>query len=155
MTVALDHKFWDKVDIGKKNDCWNWLGAVNDYGYGKVRRGAWRSWLRTHRYAWEEVNGPVPYGLSVLHRCDNPRCCNPLHLFVGTQQDNVNDMVSKGRAKGGGLSGEHNPNAKLSLESARLIRNQRHKASARQLAKQYHVHANLIYMIWSNLIWVE
>ena len=73
-------------------ECWEWRGLRDKHGYG--RKGPYKT---THRLAWEWANGPVPAGMCVLHRCDNPPCCNPDHLFLGTQADNLADMVAKGR----------------------------------------------------------
>lgn len=78
--------------------CWNWMGAVHKKtGYGIFRRKGGSSGHSAHRMAWELWNGPVPEGLCVCHKCDNPRCCNPDHLFIGTHKDNSEDMVRKGR----------------------------------------------------------
>ena len=75
--------------------CWEWTGSKNDKGYGRVY--ADRDEKRAHRAMWEQAHGPVPDGLWVLHRCDNPPCVNPDHLFLGTPLDNVRDMMAKGR----------------------------------------------------------
>jgi len=84
--------------------CWLWCGEVNPKGYGRVTlvlngrtgRGAARR-LMAHRLSYEQHKGPIPAGLLVLHRCDNPPCVNPGHLFVGTARDNLHDMIRKGR----------------------------------------------------------
>jgi hypothetical protein len=70
--------------------CWLWEGYVRS-GYGRLRGKS------VHRLAWEEVNGPIPAGLSICHRCDVRLCCNPEHLFLGTNADNNRDMSAKGR----------------------------------------------------------
>lgn len=75
--------------------CVEWPGTRSDKGYGQVRVDGKLEYV--HRIAWEQVNGPVPEGLLVLHHCDNPPCYNEEHLFVGTNSDNVQDMLSKGR----------------------------------------------------------
>lgn len=90
--------FWmELVDMRSDLDCWPWKGGFYPDGYGRVRMGGKPK--RAHRVAYELANGPVPKGLLVCHTCDNPKCCNPSHLFAGTRQDNFDDMVRKGRAK--------------------------------------------------------
>jgi hypothetical protein len=76
--------------------CWEWAGARNSDGYGKSYAGS--GYRMAHRVAWESSFGPIPDGLFVLHRCDNPPCVRPDHLFLGTNTDNVRDSVAKGRA---------------------------------------------------------
>ena len=82
----------------KPNGCLEWTGSTVAAGYGRI-------WFRgklvaTHRLAWTLVNGPILDGLNILHRCDNPPCCDPTHLRVGTQAENVADMAMKGRRRG-------------------------------------------------------
>lgn len=77
--------------INKVNGCWEWAGAKTDNGYGAYMR------YRAHRYSFILFNGDITDGLLVLHKCDNPPCVNPSHLFLGTQSDNIKDCVSKGR----------------------------------------------------------
>jgi hypothetical protein len=74
-----------------------------------------------HRVAWELTYGAIPNDLHVLHKCDNPPCCNPGHLFLGTHKDNMADMKAKGRARSGGY-GENHPFAKLTMAQAEEIR---------------------------------
>jgi hypothetical protein len=87
------------------NGCWNWLLGKDRSGYGrmKVQLGSRDRFRATsaHRYAYELFIGAIPHGACVLHRCDNRACCNPAHLFVGTQQDNIRDMHAKGRGPKG------------------------------------------------------
>ena len=73
---------------------------MNNDGYGILLLSNHRSY-KAHRFVWEQVNGPIPKGMNICHTCDVPSCCNPEHLFLGTQQDNVTDMINKGRFKGG------------------------------------------------------
>jgi len=75
--------------------CIEWTGARHRFGYGDLRIGG--KLYRAHRLAWEREHGPIPAGMSVLHRCDNPPCYNVDHLFLGTQADNNRDMAAKGR----------------------------------------------------------
>jgi len=87
-------EFWAKADVRSPSECWEWQRAGGD-GYGRV---TWLGELRlAHRVAWELIHGPVPNGLCVLHRCDNPPCVNPSHLFPGTKSDNAVDCARKGR----------------------------------------------------------
>lgn len=88
-------RFFAKV--AKGDGCWLWTGATHRNGYGSFKLRGGRQ-VRAHRFSWELARGPVPDGLSVLHRCDNRRCVRPEHLFVGTQRENLSDMVAKGRS---------------------------------------------------------
>lgn len=108
LTDAEIDRFWQKVD--KSSACWVWMGARNARGYGhfKLRKRV----QVAHRVAWVISHGSISDGLVVCHKCDTPSCVNPDHLFIGTQADNVRDMVSKKR--GVNLSGERHWNAKLS-----------------------------------------
>ena len=94
--VPIEQRFWPRVD--KSGECWVWTGAIS-HGYGVVGTGGHSGVVRVHRLSWELAIGPIPKGLHVLHRCDNPPCVNPAHLFLGTQADNMRDMREKGRAR--------------------------------------------------------
>lgn len=91
-------RFWAKVN--RTDGCWEWQASRNNYGYGLFHVGvgaAGRIRSSAHRFAYELAHGPIPKGLNVCHSCDNPPCCNPAHLFLGTQRDNVLDAARKGR----------------------------------------------------------
>lgn len=96
MTRHIEERFWSKVDQRGPNDCWPWLGARHERGYGRFILGERNR--RANRVAWEIANArPVPDGMLVCHSCDNPPCVNPAHLWIGTLADNARDMVAKGR----------------------------------------------------------
>jgi len=89
-------RFWLNVDkSGGPDTCWEWQASRLPDGYGSIGRNG--RVYRTHRVAWELTYGSIPDGLWVLHHCDNPSCCNPSHLFLGTPTDNMRDCARKGR----------------------------------------------------------
>lgn len=92
---SLLERFWEKVDVGGPDECWEWQGNFYHTGYGYLNQGY--KHRRAHRLAYEFAHGPIPHGLFVLHSCDNPACCNPAHLRVGTQKDNMSDCAARGR----------------------------------------------------------
>ncbi|MBA2706170.1 MAG: HNH endonuclease [Blastocatellia bacterium] len=117
-----EDRFWRKVD--KSGECWLWTAALHEFGYGMT---AWNGKQTTaHRVAWELAHGPIPAGMLVCHNCpggDNPRCCRPDHMFLGTQTDNMRDCSQKNRCQKGDMHhmrrfgqpacGEKAPHSKL------------------------------------------
>jgi hypothetical protein len=126
----LVERFWEKVDkdgpihpaLG--TPCWLWRGGTTSFGYGAIGIGERLHWQMglAHRVSYELHNGPIPDGLFVLHKCDNPPCVNPTHLFAGTPKENIQDMFAKGRDRAPGAPGEANNNAKLTDHAVREIR---------------------------------
>lgn len=95
--------FLQKVRIGAPDECWEWQGATNGGGYGSCRVNNEKDMV--HRHAYRMAYGLIPDGMMVCHRCDNRICCNPSHLFLGTAQDNNDDMWAKGRGASGDAHG--------------------------------------------------
>jgi len=99
--VPIEIRFWSKVKVSSRKNCWPWLGAKNDQGYGHIKIFNWkgtRTIAPAHRVAFElAFRTLVPDGLFACHHCDNPCCCNPWHIFIGTHKDNMNDALDKGR----------------------------------------------------------
>lgn len=97
--ISVEERFWSKVL--KTPTCWLWTGVTVRDGYGQFyfRDGQLRRQWPAHRYSYQLENGPIPFGMLVLHKCDNPPCVRPDHLFTGTQADNIADCISKGRRR--------------------------------------------------------
>lgn len=141
-------KFWAKVDkSGGPDACWLWLGCKNNDGYGYLYFKG--KLFRTHRLAYTLEIGPIPKGLCVLHKCDNPSCCNPKHLYLGTYKDNARDRD---------LSGRHNPaqgsrqwKSKFTEEQVINIFND--DRSLRVIAADYGVHHSTIWYIKAGRTW--
>lgn len=90
------HRFWSKVNQAGPDDCWEWQASRNHSGYGSFGLGY--TMRGAHRIAYAIANGgELPEGQLVRHKCDNPPCCNPAHLEIGTAKDNTNDMMERGR----------------------------------------------------------
>lgn len=88
----------DNVETGNHTDCWIWMGARNNIGYGMIRDE--NKMRTTHRVSYEEHTGSkIPTGMCVCHSCDNPGCVNPSHLWIGTRKQRAEDMIRKGRHK--------------------------------------------------------
>jgi hypothetical protein len=128
--------FWARVETGPANRCWPFKGAIVRGGYGCL--SFQRTRIMAHRLAWTLTHGPIPSGMVICHHCDNPPCCNPGHLFIGTIKDNNVDMGLKRRNAPGGI-----PPPKLSWEQVNAIRaiyeNGKRPQTFRQTAKQFGV----------------
>ena len=126
--MEQEFRFWRKVD--KSKACWNWTGALTK-GYGYLSKDSKKYYA--HRYSWIIHNGLIPENLCVLHKCDNPLCVNPDHLFLGTTLDNVKDKIAKGRNRWGSCFGEKNGFSKLNNEKVLAIK--QHRSEGKSLCK--------------------
>lgn len=107
--LDLLSRFWRKVNKETSSGCWLWTASKRNKGYGAFAYTLDDTLYqeRAHRFSWMLYCGPIPEGLFVLHRCDTPACVNPEHLFLGTNQDNIKDMLAKGRHVRGGTYCKH------------------------------------------------
>lgn len=115
---SLFDRYWKRA---LDSECWEWIGALFPHGYGAFGNVRGLSHY-VHRASWQLYRGQIPAGMFVLHHCDNKRCVNPGHLFLGTQKDNMDDMRAKGRAANMGPRGERARSAKLTEEQVKHIR---------------------------------
>jgi len=146
--------FWAKA-APTENGCWRWTGSRNKQGYGRgMRHGRY---FGAHRMAWELTHGAIPPGACVLHRCDNPSCVNPAHLFLGSQRDNRLDCLSKGRdaPRVAAILGSRNPNSRLTADDIRSIRARYalRGTTKSEIARDFGVTDVLVGMIVRRKIW--
>lgn len=139
--------------------CWNWKAGLYKNGYGSFSIGGNNKY--SHRVSWMIHKGLIPHGMCVLHRCDNRKCCNPSHLFLGTVRDNALDMVMKGRESNGSLinqatrpRGERHGNAKLKEHQVREIRSlAEHGATQRSIAERAGITQSVVSRVVRREIW--
>lgn len=141
----------EHVTPGGQDECWNWQGNVNNQGYGTF--GFRQKAVAAHRAAYEVANGPIPNGLCVCHSCDNRKCCNPAHLWLGTVADNNVDKVKKGRSYIPPLGIDH-PNAKLTNEGvAEMRRLFAAGVGVKALAQRFGVHHKTVRYVLDRKTW--
>jgi hypothetical protein len=137
-TVA--ERFWEKVDVEGVSECWNWKASTTRGGYGQFWLGGTQ--VKAHRVAWELTNGPIPEGMYCLHQCDNPRCCNPNHIRLGSLAENMQECVERDRI----AKGERQASAKLTAKKVKEIRKKYARGiSTIKLSAEYGVGATAIY----------
>jgi len=141
---GANHYLWGSVKLGGDDECWEWVGSLDRYGYGYLHRE------RAHRIAWELFNGTSlkPF-VVVRHECGNTKCCNPRHLFAGTQLDNVESRIRRQR----NAIGSNNGRAKLNPEKVLSI--VASEASHRSAAKTYGVNERTVRDIRSGRLWAH
>ncbi len=153
MGKTIEERFWEKVNWQNPTErgCWLWVAGTRRR-YGRFR-AAERTFYSAHRFAYEWAHGPIPDGMKVLHRCDNPPCCNPEHLFLGTNNDNMKDMVKKDRQ----ARGEQTRRGSLTRSQVEVIRfryeEEYQSITQERLAREYGVSRRTISFITTRRTW--
>ena len=123
---SVEEHFWNNIDKRGPDECWEWQGPIDPNGYGVVLTR--RRPRRAHRVSYEIHNSPIPKGKVICHACDNPPCCNPAHLWLGTQADNLADMYAKNR---------HSKTRTYTKKGEKHHRSRFTDAQARQMRAEY------------------
>ena len=146
-------RFWAAVE--KHDGCWRWAGVIMANGYGRFfrcREGGKVKYVPAHRYSWELHYGPVPAGMQVCHRCDNPCCVNPAHLFLGTHADSMADRNQKGRQARATSHG----NSRLDPLKVLWIRDQKRRGrGAKSMAKELGVNKSTVQRVLQGRTWTS
>jgi hypothetical protein len=149
--TTLTDRFWGRVKVGHKNECWPWLGGQKGNGYGQFNPKEGTS-IVASRMAWILTHGKISRKLHVCHKCDNPICCNPNHLFPGTPSQNLQDAINKGRHWT--TNGERRKNHKLNYLDVLQIRALVGGGiSRRKVAKQFGVSHSTVVTVVNRRAW--
>jgi len=156
MRDTLQQRFEDKIIPEPNSGCWIWVGSLNPQtGYGQISSGERPE--TAHRVSWRLNRGPIPEGMHVLHHCDQRWCCNPDHLFLGGNDDNIYDAVFKGRMRGnGGLNGENLRGVRCyqaKLDDTAVLEILASAEPERALASRFGVASSVVHEIKHRKIW--
>jgi len=132
----VEQKFWHYVKTGAEKECWEWLGYKDKDGYGKMRTGNTNQ--AAHRISWQIHNGEIPTGQMVLHKCNNPSCINPSHLYLGDHLQNMQDRLNSGHYP----KNEDHPNVKFPDDIVEQIR--KSNKTYKELSQQFNISASQI-----------
>ena len=149
---SLSDRFYDKIAYEPNSGCWLWTGAINKLGYGLIGLGHRSDGIaKAHRVSYLLHKGTIESDLCVLHKCDNPYCVNPEHLFLGTLSDNMKDCVQKKRNFLPDNRAEKATWAKLTIKDVVHIRER--AMTGVKYANLYNVSKSAIYQIWGGNNW--
>ena len=153
--VPFEQRFWAKV--AKSDGCWEWQGSLARSGYGTIRyQGRNGGDEGAHRVSYKLHNGSIPAGMWVLHRCDNRRCVNPDHLYVGTASDNNRDTAMRNPNCGNHCRGELNHAARLTFKQVRRIKQRITSGEpARRVADDLCIPRGTVYSIKQGRTWAH
>jgi hypothetical protein len=140
-------RFESKFTKRSDDECWEWKASFGSAGYGQFWYPPSKRMLEAHRFAWLSNKGSIPVGLCVLHRCDNRKCVNPAHLFLGTLTENMDDMTAKGRR----VTGERVGNSKLTTEDVLKIKAD--QRTQREIARDFGIRQTHVSRIKTGIAW--
>lgn len=149
MELKVLDRFFEKVK--RTETCWNWIAGRTKAGYGQFNYKGKIEY--SHRFIFSILEKTIPPNMEVCHKCDNPACVNPTHLFLGTHLDNLNDMLAKKRNRYFGAIGEKNHRAKITRSIAACIRLEAKEKTHREISEKYGISQPTISAIVNWKLW--